>query len=67
MDVWLSVSKRRRMRAEIYDLDESAPICVIRFVLEEGTGPSAVEVVSPDNRLNGVLRSIGQRAGRADC
>lgn len=62
MDSWFSVSGRRRMRAEIYDLPAEAPLRVVRFVIEDTPGPSVVEVVRPDGPLNVVLAQIGERA-----
>ena len=61
MDAWLAVSNRRRMRAEIYDVEPEAPHRVIRFVLEERRGPSVVEIVKPDGPLRAVLARIGER------
>ena len=61
MDAWLSASKRRRMRAEIYDVAHDAPHRVVRFVLENRPGPSVVEVVQPDGPLRAVLARIGER------
>ena len=60
MDAWLSASNRRRMRAEIYDLDGDAPHRVVRFVLESRSGPSVVKVVKPGGPLNSVLARIGE-------
>ena len=62
MDAWLAASNRRRMRAEIYDLPRDAPHRAIRFVLENQSGPSVVNVVEPDGPLNSVLARIGERA-----
>ena len=61
MDAWLSVSNRRRMRAEVYDVVPDAPHRVVRFVLEERRGPSVVEIVKPDGPLRAVLARIGER------
>ena len=61
MDAWLSVSNRRRMRAEIYDVPPDAPHRVIRFMLEDRRGPSVVKVVEPDGSLQAVLARIGER------
>ena len=62
MDVWLSASKLRRMRAEIYRLPTAAPFRVIRFIIEEAPGPSQeMRLVTPDGALSDVLASIGQR------
>ena len=61
MDAWLSAGKRRHMRAEIYHLPD-APLRVIRFVLEEGPGPSdEVQVITPKGELSEVLARIGKR------
>ncbi len=59
--VWLSAANKRHMRAEVFDLGEHAPLRVVRFVLEEGSGSSSVEVVSPQNSLRDILRRIGER------
>ena len=61
MDGWLSARKRRRMRAEVFDLPERAPLRVVRFVLEEGYAPSTAEVVTPDGSARAVLDKIGRR------
>ena len=62
MDSWLRASNRRRMRAEIYRLPDDAPLRVIRFVLEEASGPSEeVTVITPDGPLSTVLAAIGER------
>lgn len=64
MEAWLSASKRRRMRAEIYRVPDDAPLRVIRFVLEEASGPSRdVRVVTPDGTLSALLARIGKRTG----
>ena len=61
MDAWLSAGKRRHMRAEVYRLPD-APVRVIRFVLEEGPGPSdEVKVITPEGELSEVLARIGER------
>ena len=62
MDSWFSVSRRRRMRAEIIDLPAQAPLRVVRFVIEDMPGPSVVHVVRPDGPLSTVLARIGERA-----
>lgn len=62
MDAWLSAGKRRHMRAEIFRLPSDAPVRVIRFVLEEGPGPSdEVKVITPEGELSEVLARIGER------
>ena len=62
MDSWLSVSNRRRMRAEVYRLPDDAALRVIRFVLEGRPGPSEeVTVITPDGPLSTVLAGIGER------
>ena len=61
MDAWLS--DRPRLRAEIYRLPPDAPLRVIRFVLEEGPGPSTeVKLITPAEDLSDVLARIGSRA-----
>ena len=61
MDVWLAARRRRHMRAEVFDLPESAPLRVVRFVLEEGYAPSAPKLIKPEGGLKDVLDRIGQR------
>ena len=63
MDVWFAARKRRHMRAEVFDLPESAPLRVVRFVLEEGYAPAPhrVALVEPEGSLRNVLDRIGRR------
>ena len=61
IDRWLSARRKRRMRAEVFDLPTSAALRVVRFVLEDRRGPSVVEVVRPDGDLATVLECIGHR------
>ena len=62
MDAWLSAGNRRRLRAEIYRLPPDAPLRVIRFVLQEGPGPSTeVKVITPAGELRDILARIGER------
>ena len=62
--VWLSAANRRRMRAEVFELPEHAPLRVVRFVLEECSDlpePSELEVIKPDGDLRDILDRIGER------
>ena len=62
IDVWLSAANRHRMRGEVFNLPQSAPLRIVRFVLEEkNSTPSAAEIVSPDGSLRQVLDRIGER------
>ena len=61
MDAWFSVSNRRRMRAELFELPDSSPLRVIRFVIEDTPGPSVLNPVSPKGPLREVLDRIGER------
>ena len=61
VDAWLHAGGRRRMRGEVFAFPASAPHRVIRFVLEEGAGPSKGSVVEPEGSLRDVLDRIGQR------
>ena len=61
VDAWLAARKRRHMRAEVFDLPESVPLRVVRFVLEEGYAPSTAEIVEPEGSLSDVLDGIGRR------
>lgn len=61
---WLSARKKKRMRAEIFDLPQSATLRIVRFVLEEWSGDATdttVEVIPPEGELNEILSRIGQR------
>lgn len=63
MDEWLSGRGQRRMRAEIVDFDEEVPLRIVRFVLEDQSGPSTrIETVDAKGPLGTVLRSIGEKA-----
>ena len=61
VDAWLAARKRRHIRAEVFDLPESAPLRVVRFVLEEGYAPSTAEIVESEGSLSDVLDGIGRR------
>ena len=63
MDVWFAARKRRHMRAEVFNLPKSAPLRVVRFVLEEGYAPAPprVDLVEPEGSLRDVLDRIGRR------
>ena len=63
MDVWFAARKRRHMRAEVFNLPKSAPLRVVRFVLEEGYAPAPprVDLVEPEGSLRDGLDRIGQR------
>ena len=64
MDDWLSARGRRHLRAEIFDSDESSPLRILRFILEDGPGPSSeVRVVPTVGTLSQVLERIGAKAG----
>jgi hypothetical protein len=61
INAWLSVSKKRSMKAEIFDLPTLAPLRVVRFMLRQGPQLPAVEVVRPQGDLASVLRAIGSK------
>ncbi len=63
IDAWLSATKRRRIRGQIFDFPTSAPLRVVRFVIEEHRGTSIAEVIQPDGSLRDVLFRIGERLG----
>ena len=60
VDAWISTG-RRRMRGEVFGLPVAAPHRVVRFVLEDGIGPSTNRVVRPEGSLRDVLERIGER------
>ena len=62
MNAWMAVSNRRRMRAEIYDLEPDAPIGVVRFVMDDAAAGGSIVDVSTDAKLKAVLTSIGAKA-----
>ena len=66
VDAWLLADRQRRMRGEVFGLPASAPHRVVRFVLEEGTGPSKGSVVQPEGNLRDVLDRIGERLNVRD-
>ncbi|WP_235907799.1 N-6 DNA methylase [Siccirubricoccus phaeus] len=61
VDAWLQATKKRRMRAEILDVADGAPLRVIRFLLEARQGPPTVEVIPVEGELTDVLDRIGRR------
>jgi hypothetical protein len=58
---WLSARKKRRVRAEIFNLPADAPLRVMRFVIETGSGGNSFEVVEPAGSLSEVLDRLGHR------
>ena len=63
VDVWLRARGLRHMRAEVFDHPTTDPVRVVRFVLEDGSGPSVAGVVAPTGDLKGLLHQIGGRLG----
>lgn len=63
IEPWLGAGVDQHMRAEIICLAEAAPLRVVRFVLENGRGPSTVTPVPAQDELAAVLNRIGQRLG----
>ena len=64
VSVWLSAANQRRMRAEVFELPEHAPLRVVRFVLEERSeSPEFPElkVTRADGDLRDILDQIGER------
>ena len=61
VDAWLAARRRRHIRAEVFDLPESVPLRVVRFVLEEGYAPSTAEIVDSEGSLGDILDGIGRR------
>ena len=58
IDSWLQVTRRNRLRAEVYDLPFHEPLRAVRFVLEVGHAPPIVEIV-PCNNLRKFLDQVG--------
>ena len=63
IDPWLQAVNKRRMRAEVFDLQKGAPLRVVRFVLENQPGPSRLTLVKPRGDLTAVLSQLGERLG----
>ena len=61
LEAWFSARNQRHLRAEVFDLPPSDPLRVVRFVLEDGPGPSEATVHQPDADLSELLTRIGQR------
>jgi hypothetical protein len=61
LDAWLQAANARHLRAEVFDLPMASPLRVVRFVLEKGPRPPAVEIVQPNGGLSNVLDRIGRR------
>jgi hypothetical protein len=58
---WLSARNKRKIRAEILNLSQNDPLRVVRFVIEDGHGPSTFKVMQPEGELSEVLDRIGKR------
>ena len=58
---WLSAANKRSMRAEVFNLPLHAPLRVVRFVLEECSVRTNLEIIRPEGDLRGVLDRIGER------
>ena len=61
MGAWLEASKKRSMKAELYDLPKYGPLRVIRFLLQERSASAKIEVIRPDGEIADVLKQIGTR------
>ena len=61
IEPWLEAGGDQHMRAEIICLAEAAPLRVVRFILEDGRGPSTVEAIPAQGELSAVLNRIGRR------
>jgi N-6 DNA Methylase len=58
---WLAASKKRSMKAEIYDLPKYGPLRVIRFFLQERSASPNIEIIQLDEDLANILKQIGSR------
>ena len=63
VDPWFYAANERRLRAEIYELEHTAPLRVIRFVLEEHPPPSVAGIVASQGSLSDLLARFGERLG----
>ncbi len=62
-DPWFQAANKRRLRGEIMDLPRSAPLRIVRFVVEQHPPPSRVVSVEPNGTLTDELAGIGARLG----
>ena len=61
VDAWLVDSKRHCMKGEVLNFSATVPYRVVRFVLEDGAGPSTTRVIEVEGKLRDVLKRIGER------
>jgi hypothetical protein len=61
IDGWLQATGERRIRAEIFDLPNTASLRIIRFVIENRPGCPTLEVVRPQGELASVLARLAER------
>ena len=61
LDPWFLAANERRLRAKILDLPIFAPFRVVRFVLEEHSPPSVVEVVETTLAFNQLIAGLSER------
>ena len=61
IDAWLAASPDWRMRCEILNHAQTDPLRVVRFVLENRSGPSVVEIVDLSGELSDALHEIEER------
>lgn len=64
VEVWLTATNRKRVRAEIIDLRTEAPLRIVRVVLEErgrAGNERSLSVVRPEGELRTVLDELGVR------
>jgi hypothetical protein len=61
MNVWLEASKKRSMKAEIFDLPKYGPLRVIRFLLQNREAASKIDIIHPEGELANLLRQISGR------
>ena len=62
LDFWFYAANQRRLRGEVISLPESAPVRIVRFVLEDKPPPSTTGVVE-EGSLNEVLARMSDRYG----
>ena len=64
MDAWLYAANERRFRAEVYDVNATAPLRVVRFILEDHPPPSRiVRIPGQDMSLRELLADVDTSLG----
>ena len=61
IEPWLALAGQARMRAEVYDGACRDPLRIMRFVLEQNSGSSKIDVIASDEPQQDLIKRIGTR------